>query len=374
MARLEKLLVLAILVFLPSQLAFHWWPSWSLVSGVRVDYLSPTLYFTDLIIIFLLLLAFINKKLWLPTWLLIVVVAAVINIYFAEIRPLAIYYWLRFSELLLFGLYIRRTSKLLLGAGLAVGLVWSSVLALWQFSAQSSINGWWRFLGERHFDLTTPGIAKVVLPSGQYLLRAYATLPHPNALAGYLVIGSALVYYLYPILWRKIKYLWALVVLAIVASWSRSGIIAGFSILILNFKNRYLKMAILTLLIAAFFLPANPTSGVERLQLMKVAINVAAAHPWFGVGLGNFIPTAHYGFQPVHNIFLLLLTELGTTLFLPVLIISVMLFTKADKPLKIIFMATIILGLVDHYWLTLHQTQIILTILLAQVGLKSRPS
>ena len=33
-----KYLFLVLILFLPSQLGKHWWPEWSLVDGVRVDY------------------------------------------------------------------------------------------------------------------------------------------------------------------------------------------------------------------------------------------------------------------------------------------------------------------------------------------------
>lgn len=46
---LEKVLCFLFIFFIPTQLGKHFWPEWSYVMGIRVDYLSPTLYFLDLI-------------------------------------------------------------------------------------------------------------------------------------------------------------------------------------------------------------------------------------------------------------------------------------------------------------------------------------
>src|SRR5581483_7422034 len=47
---LEKLLFFLSILFLPSQLGKHFWPTFSYVEGIRIDYLSPTLYLTDVLI------------------------------------------------------------------------------------------------------------------------------------------------------------------------------------------------------------------------------------------------------------------------------------------------------------------------------------
>ena len=46
-----------LLIFLiPSQLAYHFWPNWAFVGGVRVDYFAPTIYLTDILIVVILAL------------------------------------------------------------------------------------------------------------------------------------------------------------------------------------------------------------------------------------------------------------------------------------------------------------------------------
>src|SRR5687767_1088681 len=49
------LLYTLLLLFLPTQLGKHFWPEYSLLSGFRVDYLSPTLYLTDMLVLLLFL-------------------------------------------------------------------------------------------------------------------------------------------------------------------------------------------------------------------------------------------------------------------------------------------------------------------------------
>ena len=46
---LEKILLFLFVLLIPTQLGKHFWPEWSRVVGIRVDYLSPTLYFLDLV-------------------------------------------------------------------------------------------------------------------------------------------------------------------------------------------------------------------------------------------------------------------------------------------------------------------------------------
>ena len=48
-------LLLALIIFLmPTQLGLHFWPLSSLVYGIRVDYLAPTIYFLDILLILFL--------------------------------------------------------------------------------------------------------------------------------------------------------------------------------------------------------------------------------------------------------------------------------------------------------------------------------
>ena len=37
-----------LIIFLPTQLGYHFWPEYTRVFGLRIDYLAPTIYLTDL--------------------------------------------------------------------------------------------------------------------------------------------------------------------------------------------------------------------------------------------------------------------------------------------------------------------------------------
>jgi hypothetical protein len=52
--KLSNILAGLIIFFSATQLGYHFWPLSSLVYGIRIDYLSPTLYFLDCLIIMFL--------------------------------------------------------------------------------------------------------------------------------------------------------------------------------------------------------------------------------------------------------------------------------------------------------------------------------
>ncbi len=376
--KLEKYLVLSLAVFLPSQLAWHWWPQWSLVSGIRIDYLSPTLYLTDLLVLLILLLTFYQRQLKISKWHVLLIFLSVINIAGANIPQLAFLGWARVFEYVFLGSYLYQrldVVKKQLVSGLIIALVWSSVLALWQFISQHSINGIWYFLGERSFSVSTPGIAKVSLGSWGYLLRSYATLPHPNALAGFLIIGLGLIHYYDNKVFRKIYFVVGIVIAAFLTTVSRLGIFVGTGIFILSTR---LKKYLWPVLLLPFIIPGNPSSFTERVILNSRAFNVFLSAPIFGVGLENFIPKLTSIFQPVHNIFLLILTEtgiIGFGLAFIWLLKNIQGLVKNQQwQLLVLLVVVLAIGMGDHYWLTLHQTSLLLAILLSTIAIQSKTS
>ncbi len=349
--KIETAAVFLLLTLLPTQLGYHFWPNWSLINGIRVDYLSPTLYLTDVIIV---ALVFLHGQLFkIPKWAIIL---AVINVAVAANPPVALYRWGRVYEYYwLYRYLIANWNWPLLRRGLGLAIGWTATLAVMQLVGQKSVGGWLYWLGERTFSITTPGIARVQL-AGQLLLRPYATLPHPNALAGWLLVAGL------------IDGGWQLIVslLTIPLTFSRTVIF------LLPFGLwRKSKILALSLSAAAIWLLANlgnPASLPERQLLNYQALQVIKQAPLFGVGLGNFVYFVPAVRQPVHNIYLLLAAELGlpAAILIVVPLLRYVLKVRNFK-LQMAYIGVLVTGLFDHYWLTLPQNLLLLTLLFAVV-------
>lgn len=164
--------------------------------------------------------------------------------------------------------------------------------------------------------------------------------------------------------------------IALVLTFSRSAIVVGILAFVLVFfqkKKIFFFFAILFLTFSVFRFPFTffEESVVVRQQLNIAAVKIWQSSPLFGVGLGNFLvrlpealPTRTiYFLQPVHNIYLLLLSEVGVV----GLLFFVWFLQKAfRRPFSIWHVALsilLVLGLIDHYPLTLQQGQLLLTVL-----------
>src|SRR5260221_424888 len=86
---LQNKLFTLFIVLLPVQLGLHFWPDWALVSGIRVDYLAPVIYLTDLIVIALLVVSFKDIKKINLSWIIAITIFALVNIYFANVSQIA---------------------------------------------------------------------------------------------------------------------------------------------------------------------------------------------------------------------------------------------------------------------------------------------
>src|ERR1035437_4087149 len=56
--KISKIFFYLLILFLPTQLGKHFWPNFSFVYGLRLDYHSPTIYFTDLLILLIFIFSF----------------------------------------------------------------------------------------------------------------------------------------------------------------------------------------------------------------------------------------------------------------------------------------------------------------------------
>jgi len=377
---------------LPIQLGKHFWTPASYVLGLRIDYLSPTVYLTDILILAILIwgarktFSFRGRR--RPVWLLLLVFI-IINCLLAQNHQAAFYKLFKLVEMVFLGIYFSKShlSAVDFQLPLSLAIIYSSLIAVAQFFKQSSLGGLFYWLGERSFSVSTPGIAKVVW-QGHWLLRSYGTFSHPNALAGFLLVAMILLVGIRPKS-RVVNILrWPSFVLglaAVLASFSRLVWAAGI-LMILFFIffqpikkiKKWLSLVMGVGLMFAFSWNLwQQNSFLKRVELDKVALQMIRAHPLIGVGLNNFIfrlpefwPKVKviYWLQPVHNIFLLVAAEtglIGLLIFSGFLFLTLRrLFINKNRPLLAALIAILFTGFFDHYWLTLQQPQLLLTILL----------
>lgn len=403
--QLHRKIFFLILVLIPTQLGLHLWPAWTTVLGRRIDYLSPTIYLTDILIILVLGLYFLgSQKVRFPKLkinltrlirILLILGLIILNIVLAKSPQAAIYQWLKTIEYFGLGLYIVKTKPnlKLISFGLSIGIIYSVAIALMQFYLQHAVGGIFWFLGERSFSAETAGIAKIDLgPAWGLKLRPYATFPHPNVLAGFLAISLLFVwdqilkirrhdrtfyYYLFVI---------SLGYLGLILTFSRSAIILGLLTGIIFITTRLQKKFrvyafLIFILISGLlltFIKFNPIeeSIVVRGDLNMVAFRLWQLSPVIGIGAGNFLirlpemlPSRQiYFLQPVHNIYLLWLVQTGLIglIIFALYIFQIIRKIRSVNPVVVFSLVTILLiGLFDHYFLTLQQGQIILTLILS---------
>jgi hypothetical protein len=209
-----KILLYLLLFFLPTQLGKHFWFEFSDKLGMRIDYLSPTLYFTDLIIIFIFIFWVIkgseaqSSKLKVQSyslnfknfvnsvavykWRFISGVLLLVFCYWwlfvvGENFWLLLYNLIKLAEMALLAYIIAKTFDPNDFPQIIKVLNWALILQVSLAAYQvltSQSSGLW-ILGERTFTIGSPAIAKLLTPNGILLLRGYGTFPHPNLLAGF---------------------------------------------------------------------------------------------------------------------------------------------------------------------------------------------
>lgn len=388
--RFSKILIFVFILLLPTQLGKHFFLPFSYISGVRVDYLAPTLYLTDLIVVLLFLLNFnflrtllTNKKLILGLTLLLIPVLLAIS-------PLeSIYKYVKILELVFVCAIFRKkyiTNKNLLIA-FFLGSVFELILLIFQFVTKHSLGGVFYFFGERYLSLSSPNVAKATV-AGIEILRPYGTFSHPNSLAGFYL----LLFFFFAAnnkfgdSWIKKIFLFICSIL-ILFSFSKLAIgIFVFLNIIFYFVKKQVKLCLPCLLsrmatfcllgLIFFFAKTDPTSLDKRLELIGNAFKVILSHPWFGVGLGNYLfaqnsfPTRFIYFlnQPVHNIFLLFISEVGVLVAFTLTLINYKQIICLIKKHAYVLLVFVLTGFFDHYWLTLQQNFLLMGVIFARLS------
>lgn len=418
----EKTLYFLLILFLPTQLGYHFWPKFSYIEGLRIDYLSPTLYLTDILFLLLFFSVLINnlgkitkqiskhkEKITIGVLLVTILVIRLLD------TPNFLsgsYSLIKVLECVFLFLYSVRTIQkkenikaVLLCLSLVIVL--EVILAILQIKQQASFGGIAYFFGERFFTSETPGIANASIGNTLYL-RPYATFPHPNVLAGFLLITQPILLGLFRFANEKIKKITLLAVifaaLGIALSLSRVVIILEIALFLFYFstfllkktwrKNKHLKLIFLIVLFLGLIFLTFPRllsssqterAVVERKALMQESFALLVRQPVKGVGIGNFLnelaesknENTTAPLQPVHNVPIHLAVELGIPLAAFLLFLYWRLSTQvfqgkqsigiSKKESLLLLLCIFVLAFSDHYLRTLQQGQLLLAISLGWI-------
>lgn len=384
---LIKILVYALVFLFPSQLALHFWPSFAYVFGIRIDYLAPTVFFTDLLFLIVLILrreSFFEWTQQYRKYLLFFVLFAALNIFFSKAPIISFLKWLKILEGVLLSIFIFKEKNSLgkenIIKALFCSAVFFSLIGISQF-VLGGTTGLFYLLGERSFYIGSAGLALVQI-SGRDYLRAYSVFPHPNALAGYL--GALIILFAGEGLFiRNIFFKIGLLIifLAFLLTFSLSALIGlSLSLFVLALSKRgvrnilimtiYYGLVVLSLLLPIFssrilpFAVSFGSKALERLDFAHIAGRIISEKFWIGTGLNTFILNIpnfkgilaySWVLQPVHNIFLLIFSETGIGGVIILFLIILNFLKSKNTVLQTIFLFVVVTGFLDHYWLTLQQ-------------------
>ncbi|HBK34243.1 TPA: hypothetical protein DEP34_03775 [Candidatus Uhrbacteria bacterium] len=386
-------LTYAVLFLLPWQT--RWIFSEGLLNGEHWEYGTFSLYAVEVIILVAIFLR--GHLVWFSgLWkvqrrIILFFGACFLSLSFARFFDGALYHLLHLCfAYALFSLVVdtRVQTKMLLFSFFA-GLVTPSFLAWFQVLMGNSPAS--TFFGLAFQDVSILGTS-VIAMGGDRLLRAYGSFPHPNIFGGYFVVAIIFLMWLG---WRGKKEIWlsAIAILfgsVFVLTFSRSAwlaLVVGLIFIVMaawrfhtrpppHFQTIAFFCVIGMLAAGSIFSQAIFTrfDTSERLEALSLSERVNGYEQWGEVFLKNFVigvgPGGYtavlsvlfpgqsaWAYQPVHNVFLLMLSEIGLLGFLVFVwwgmtvgkvIVSV--FQKSQGFFGIGFCIVIgVLALFDHY-------------------------
>lgn len=396
-----------------------------------------------------------------------------LSIFWSQYQPIAVYRFFTFAEIVLFAILAIKSLnnlKWLKIAFFAVILngLFQSLMGIAQFIHNSSLG--FSLLGESIIGPNIDGVAKILI-SGEKHIRAYGTFPHPNILAGFLliplfmIIGEFIQRKFLPTLSQPSPFqkgeeslpaeeagarvgrdnvpcetflcfipkpaLFAILLITGIGfglTFSRSAFLGLFIGLAIYFiwqlndnifslspfskgglrgisgiqssknpspaiplqkgerRNYWMFLYSLFFLLIFLFLIFKFTSVLSNQSLQErqlyqiVSYETISGHPVVGVGIGQFILneyTVHpelksWQYQPVHNVYLLIFSELGIVgfMFFLLSVISVFLGTRKNERsggdciltysmLYCIILSFLVISLFDHYFWDIKQSAFI---------------
>ena len=374
--KISRWLFLVFIFLLPFQTRFILFPT-------KPEFLGFSVYLSEVFLWCALAFWLINdyKKVKIHFYILLFLFFCFLSIIWTPDKIAAFRLWLYFFEGILAFSYLKLNREIwtYVSKTFLTSLFLVSCFAIWQFFNLGSPAFKWLGLSARG----AWNLGDIVIGSdGMRWLRAYGTFPHPNILGGYLALGILLLIafvksgatkiFAYP--------LGAIFIFSLFLTFSRSAWL-GLSVVFIyyvfkNFDNKEIRKFFIFSVFFIFsisfiFWPfvtsrvksigyLENKSNTERLASWKEGIKVWSMNPVLGAGIGNY--TNYKNSQPAHNIFLMVLAELGAIGFLLYIFIWRKLWKSGLRSALILFF---IIGLFDHYFWTLYPGQMLFWVGLA---------
>lgn len=399
--------LLYILLVLPFNITYQLHYSTNLfdpfVNGIFVNYLNPTVSILDLGVLLLLFsilkevkISFLRKTISKFKWYLIsfLVFLLLQNILLFDL--LIFVNSLRFITFVLLLVFLPPVLPLLKSKAIQLPFTlilifntfFQGILGIIQFTRGASLG--WEFLGESQVVNGMQGSSFLELYDGIYL-RAYGTFPHPNILAGFFLLVFFLSIFVFFKERRVFRYIYlAMAFLSgifVIFTFSRIVLIlfvlnalAIFLIYVFKVKGKQFFAFTPTLLIERFgnLFGEGDTSLGDRVNLFKASLSVLKENWLAGTGSGNFVkamedfvPRTGSGIQllqPVHNVLMLLLTDFGVFGFFAFLFLVGKIFFVYIKKITwftlLLLFSVGLIGMLDHYLISLPQGIVMLCIFL----------
>ncbi len=349
------------------------------------------------------ILTFVIKKQKFIFIALLISVWSFLSIFWATDKILAFYFALKISLALdlFFLIQIVPTNLRKLSLFFVSSVFVQSLLGLYQVITQQSFSQ--KFLGLQFHDIWQGGTA-IINSDGERWLRMYGGAPHPNIFGGTLFIALLICIYLYLTthknIFQKIFLLFstALFTTGILLTFSRTiwivSLISLFAIVLFIYKSKVHKIKNIIVPLVLLFLIAfiliityqniffsrttqNTTlshnSITDRTLYIKQSLSLIKENALFGVGSNNYTntlfqtisnPKEIWYYQPVHNVYLLILSELGLigffllTVFIFCIFYNIYLYKKNINLEQFIFITLFIsllfISIFDHWIWTSH--------------------
>lgn len=409
---ISKTLYFLLIFLIPVNLGKHFELLSSYVGGVLVDYLVPTIFIQDILVVSILLLwifsgglprlfkseGSIFEKKEVQFSALFVFSLLLSTLVSSRFIP-SIYSWVR--VFLYFSLFLYTLVEIPVEDNffkvldvISVSVLLVSILGIVQFIGKGSVFNNYLIFGEQPYSAATFGVPK------EFFLRkvvvpAYGLFRHPNIFGGFL---SITLIWLFSFLKRRKFYIVSFVLGTISLLFTFSYISWAIFLLGIIFhlfftqkpqKIKDRKKAVLFLVVVVFFISLlsplfgllkkseNP-SVIRRINFTQASYRMIKDRFLFGVGFNNSVAfmdsynteSKDIRFsQPVHNVFLLIFSEAGVfSFFLFIGFIWCSIKRLLNSSYFYVFLISVLqivlLSSFDHYFLTIHQTLLLFWIVL----------